>query len=57
MEHEAPLYRNGLWAVTGAQFFIIVGTGFMVLYYWRMNKKADAGEVVLEDMEGFRYTY
>jgi hypothetical protein len=57
MEHEAPLYRSGLWAVTGAQIFIIIGTVFMVWHYWRMNKRADRGEVVLEEMEGFRYTY
>ena len=29
----------------------------MVFYYWRQNNKADRGEVVLEGMENFRYTY
>ncbi|KAF2747975.1 MFS general substrate transporter [Sporormia fimetaria CBS 119925] len=56
-EHEAPLYRNGLWAVTGTQLFILIGTALMVLHYRRQNKKADAGEIVIEGLEGFRYTY
>jgi hypothetical protein len=29
----------------------------MVFHYWRQNKKADRGEVILEGMEDFRYTY
>jgi hypothetical protein len=57
MEHEAPLYRSGLWAITGTQLFLLLGSAGMVCHYWRMNKKADRGEVVLEGMEGFRYTY
>jgi hypothetical protein len=57
MEKESPTYRTGLWAVTGAQLLILVGTAGMVLHYRRMNAKADRGEVVLEEMEGFRYTY
>ena len=57
MQKEAPLYRSGLWAVTGAQFFLIISTLFMVWHYWRQNKKADRGEIILEEMEGFRYTY
>ncbi|KAH7139561.1 major facilitator superfamily domain-containing protein [Dendryphion nanum] len=57
MEKEAPNYRSGLWAVTGAQFYLIISTVFMVWHYWRKNKRADAGEIILEEMEGFRYTY
>lgn len=57
MQKEAPTYRTGLWAVTGAQLYLIVSTLGMVLHYWRQNKKADRGEVVLEGMDNFRYTY
>lgn len=57
MEKEAPDYRTGLWAVTGAQLYLIVSTVLMVLFYWRQNKKADRGEVVLEGLATFRYTY
>jgi hypothetical protein len=57
MQKEAPTYRSGLWAVTGAQLYLAVSTISMTLYYWRQNKKADRGEVVLEGLESFRYTY
>ncbi|ORX99557.1 major facilitator superfamily domain-containing protein [Clohesyomyces aquaticus] len=54
MQKEAPLYRTGLWAVT---FYMLISTGIMVWHYRRQNRRADRGDVVLEDMEGFRYTY
>lgn len=57
MEKEIPTYRTGIWAVTGAQLYLIVSTCLMVFYYWRQNKKADRGEIVIEGLEGFRYTY
>jgi hypothetical protein len=57
MEKDAPTYRNGMWAVTGAQFYLLISTVFMVLHYWRQNKKADRGEIIIEGLEGFRYTY
>ena len=43
--------------MTGAQLYLIVSTLTMVYHYWRQNKKADRGEVVLEGLENFRYTY
>jgi len=57
MQREAPSYRTGLWAVTGAQLYLIASTVGMVLYYRRQNRRADRGEVVLEGMAEFRYTY
>lgn len=57
MEKEVPHYRTGLWAVTGAQLYLIVSTVLMVFFYWRQNKKADRGEVILEGLDTFRYTY
>jgi hypothetical protein len=57
MEREIPTYRTGIWAVTGAQLYLIVSSCAMVFYYWRQNKKADRGEIVIEGLEGFRYTY
>jgi MFS-type transporter involved in bile tolerance (Atg22 family) len=57
MEKEAPSYRTGLWAVTGVQLYLIVSTTGILFHYWRQNKKADRGGIVLEGLEGFRYTY
>lgn len=57
MEKEAPNYRSGLWAVTACQLMLFFSSGLMVLHYRRQNRKADRGEVVLEGLEGFRYTY
>ncbi|KAH7088023.1 major facilitator superfamily domain-containing protein [Paraphoma chrysanthemicola] len=57
MEREIPTYRTGIWAVTGAQLYLIVSSCAMVFYYWRQNKKADRGEIIIEGLEGFRYTY
>ncbi|OAL00539.1 MFS general substrate transporter [Phaeosphaeriaceae sp. SRC1lsM3a] len=57
MEREKPTYLTGIWAVAGAQLYLIVSTCLMVYYYWRQNKKADRGEIVIEGLEGFRYTY
>jgi hypothetical protein len=56
MEKEAPLYRTGLWAVTGARLYLVVSTTGILFHYWRQNKKADRGGIVLEGLEGFRYT-
>lgn len=57
MEHEAPNYRTGIWAVTGAQLYLILSTVGLTYHYWRENKKADRGEKLIENLEGFRYTY
>jgi hypothetical protein len=57
MEREIPTYRTGIWAVTGAQLYLVVSTFALVFHYWRQNKKADRGEIVVEGLEGFRYTY
>ncbi|KAH7034785.1 major facilitator superfamily domain-containing protein [Microdochium trichocladiopsis] len=57
MEREAPLYRTGLWAVCGTQFFLVLSTVFLCVFCWHKNKKADKGDVVIEEMDGFRYTY
>lgn len=48
---------TGLWAFTGAQLYLIVSALGMIYHYWRQDKKADRGEVVLEGMQDFRYTY
>tara|TARA_R110002003_G_scaffold121_12_gene10737 strand:- start:3447 stop:3620 length:174 start_codon:yes stop_codon:yes gene_type:complete len=57
MQRETPTYRTGIWAVTGAQLYLIISSCAMVFYYWTQNKKADRGEIVIEGLEGFRYTY
>ncbi|KAF2009766.1 MFS general substrate transporter [Aaosphaeria arxii CBS 175.79] len=57
MEKEAPTYISGLWAVTGAQLYIIVSSLGILWFYKRQNKRADQGEIIIEGLEGFRYTY
>lgn len=57
MEREVPTYRTGIWAVVGAQLYLIASSVGMVFYYWRQNRKADRGEIVIEGLQGFRYTY
>lgn len=57
MEKDAPAYRTGLWAVTGAQLYLILSTCLMLLHYCRQNKKANRGEIILEGLDSFRYTY
>jgi MFS family permease len=57
MQKEFPTYRSGLWAVTGAQLFLILATCLMSFHYWRQNKKADRGEVIIEGLASFRHTF
>ncbi|EEH17271.2 hypothetical protein PABG_07358 [Paracoccidioides brasiliensis Pb03] len=57
MEKEAPSYPSGLWAGVAAQLFIVVACVFMTAFHYIQNKKADRGEILIESLEGFRYTY
>ncbi|KAH7391040.1 major facilitator superfamily domain-containing protein [Phaeosphaeria sp. MPI-PUGE-AT-0046c] len=59
---DAPSYRPGLYACIACCLLTLVIVGLITLSSWRLNKKADRGEIELEyhddgDQKGFRYTY
>jgi hypothetical protein len=39
------------------QLFALVAVAVLTLFHLRANKRADRGEIVLEGLAGFRYTY
>ncbi|PWN87094.1 MFS general substrate transporter [Acaromyces ingoldii] len=55
MEKQAPTYRIGIWFTIAAHIFIIVACAGLSSFFSFRNRKADAGEVVLENHQGFRY--
>ncbi|KAH8728444.1 phthalate transporter-like protein [Phaeosphaeriaceae sp. PMI808] len=59
---DKPHYRPGLYACIACSLLTIVIVSLITLSSWRLNKKADRGEIELEytgegDQKGFRYTY
>ncbi|KAI2163182.1 hypothetical protein LOY92_000971 [Ophidiomyces ophidiicola] len=57
MEKEAPRYFSGLWAGIACQLFMIAASVGMTAYHYVQNRKAARGEILIEGLEGFRYTY
>ncbi|EFW21374.1 hypothetical protein D8B26_001582 [Coccidioides posadasii str. Silveira] len=57
LEREAPTYFSGLWAGIAAQLFMLAACIGMSIYHYIQNRKAARGEMVIEGLEGFRYTY
>ncbi|EAS30930.3 phthalate transporter [Coccidioides immitis RS] len=53
---DAPEYIPGIWAAITSQLLILVIVAIMSLYFWRCNRKADRGEMVIERSPEFRYT-
>lgn len=54
---DAPNYVPGIIACMlchGLNFLICAALTWM---FWRANKRAEKGEIVLEKLPGFRYTY
>ncbi|KAG5992628.1 hypothetical protein E4U52_002644, partial [Claviceps spartinae] len=55
-------YKPGIWACIACALLVIVLVGVCDLEFSRKNKKADRGEITLEDDDndntatGFRYT-
>ncbi|KAF2713991.1 MFS general substrate transporter [Pleomassaria siparia CBS 279.74] len=58
---DAPNYRPGLYACIACCLFTLMIVGVQTLWSLRQNKRADRGEIELEndgdDKKGFRYTY
>jgi hypothetical protein len=48
---DAPLFRPGLWACIAFCVASIVLVLVLSPYFWYMNRRADRGEIVLEDEE------
>ncbi|CAM6084327.1 unnamed protein product [Calypogeia fissa] len=55
-EQDAPTYRPGIEGILAANGLSIVIVLAMSLAFYRANKRADAGDVVIEHQKGFRYT-
>ncbi|GAA6053960.1 hypothetical protein JCM3770_004642 [Rhodotorula araucariae] len=53
---DYPRYLPGLYATIGCQFAIIAIISALSLYFYHQNKRAEAGEIVLEGNPKFRYT-
>ena len=48
-----------MWGFVGtivANVVVILVTIVMTITFWLRNKKADRGELIIEGIEGFRYT-
>jgi hypothetical protein len=54
---DAPDYLPGLITAITSQVITAILVTLKWLYFLQRNRKAEKGEVVLEDTLGFRYTY
>ena len=54
---DAPGYLPGLWVCLVFQivYLTLVAKNFFIFYV--QNKRADRGEIIIENQPGFRYTY
>ncbi|KAH8888091.1 phthalate transporter [Thozetella sp. PMI_491] len=53
---DAPLYRPGIYATVTANCIVLLVVGVMSIHFRISNKKADKGHMIIEGLEGFRYT-
>jgi MFS family permease len=56
IQKEAPKYRSGIATTIALTALLGALVGFQSLYYRKQNKRVDAGELILYDTPGFRYT-
>lgn len=54
---EAPTYRTAVWIGISSHILMIVVVGSCSLFFRRANKKQKKGKMLIEGVEGFRYTY
>jgi len=54
---DQPKYLPGMYASIACNLCVLVCTAGMTVWSWIQNKKAKRGTVVLEEQEGFLYTY
>lgn len=53
---DAPEYKWGFVGTIVSVVVTIVTCAVLSLVFWRRNKKADKGELLIEGLQGFRYT-
>lgn len=53
---DAPLYRPGVYAAITCNSLLIIIVTLLSIHFRRCNKKADEGRMIIEGLEGFRYT-
>jgi len=53
---DAPEYTWGFVGTIVANYVVLVLCAVLSLVFWRRNKRADRGELVIEGLDGFRYT-
>lgn len=57
-EQDAPKYVNGLWTTAGLQFFILIASGYMTVFFVFKNRQLERGTLTapIEGQPGFKYT-
>merc|ERR1712224_1136538 len=53
---DAPHYRPGIYAALACDGLIIMIVGILSIHFRRCNRKVAKGQMVIEGLEGFRYT-
>src|SRR3978361_884657 len=54
---EAPRYMTAIWISIGSHILMIAFVCLFSVYFYRANKRQRRGEQILEETEGFRFTY
>ncbi|KAI2780185.1 putative MFS transporter [Daldinia loculata] len=54
---EAPHYLTAVWVSIGSHILIIAIVGAFSAYFFFANKLASQGKILIEGIEGFKYTY
>lgn len=54
---EAPRYFTAIWVSIGSHVLMIVLVASCTVWFWYANRKARRGELLIEGVPGFRYTY
>jgi MFS family permease len=54
---EAPRYMTAIWISIGSHILMIFVVGVCTLLFWRANWRQRKGNGLIENVQGFRYTY
>ena len=54
---DAPNYLPGIITCICCNVLIIIIVSILSVYFRICNRKADQGKLIIEGLEGFRYTY
>lgn len=53
---DAPQYHPGLWGCIASQLVILIVVALLSVKFHLANRRADRGDLIIEGIEGFRYT-